>query len=159
MKGAFDMSRFIAAEEARLGGPDPSRSPPAVATVATVAGDDWRAGLASLEELPRPLCLSGAAWDRLRADARSFGSAWADQAFSLGWQITDAFGAGPAAPERQYHLMGIAYLMNGRPVVDVQADHAIIDAGRGHCWTFRLPRQAGSLPLWIVFGRGSKWQL
>jgi hypothetical protein len=78
-------------------------------------------------------------WKHAVDDGRSFRVQWGAQAEELGWTADDLFGLHDP-PERpgpnyrrlsRYDVTGLIWLLHGRPVVALTADHAVIGAAGG----------------------------
>ena len=67
-----------------------------------------------------------ARWQQCIRDAHVFLHDWADQAFAFGWQTDDLFGLDPVAPLARYDVMGLAWYLQGNPVVALTTDAATI---------------------------------
>jgi hypothetical protein len=73
-------------------------------------------------------------WQHAVADGRRFIVQWGEQAEALGWTAEDLFGLhdppeqpGPSYRRlSRYDVIGLIWLLHGRPVVALTADRAVI---------------------------------
>jgi hypothetical protein len=99
-------------------------------------------------EYRKPELVSVEDWQRAVDDGRRFIVQWGDQAGKLGWTADDLFGLhdppeqpGPTYRRlSRYDVIGLIWLLHGRPVVDLTADRAVI--GREDGMTFYRRPQA-----------------
>jgi hypothetical protein len=91
-------------------------------------------GLTALE-YRQPDLVSAEDWQRAVDDGRRFIVQWGEQAEALGWIAEDLFGL-QDPPEQpgpnyrrlsRYDVIGLIWLLHGRPVVALTADRAVID--------------------------------
>jgi hypothetical protein len=68
-------------------------------------------------------------------DAECFLATWGSQAQAFGWTADDLFGLNPAAPLRRYDVMGLVWLLQGRPVIALTERTAVL-GGELHPLTF-----------------------
>jgi hypothetical protein len=86
-------------------------------------------------EYHQPDLVSVADWQRAVDDGRRFIVQWGEQAEALGWTAEDLFGLhdppeqpGPSYRRlSRYDVIGLIWLLHGRPVVALTADCAVID--------------------------------
>jgi hypothetical protein len=89
-----------------------------------------------------PANVEPADWRQAVADGRRFLATWGEQAAALGWTARELFGL-PTPPERPaasrsiYERTGLAWLLQGRPVVALTAETAAIQTGSGGILTYR----------------------
>jgi hypothetical protein len=82
-------------------------------------------------------------WQHAVDDGRKFLNQWGEQAEALGWTAEELFGLhdppeqpGPSYRRlSRYDVIGLIWLLHGRPVVALTADRAVI--GRADGLTFR----------------------
>jgi hypothetical protein len=107
--------------------------------------------LAALE-YRQPDLISLGDWQQAVDDGRRFIVQWGAQAETLGWTAEDLFGLHdpyespepPAATYRRlsrYDVIGLIWLLHGRPVIALDADSAVIGTAAGGRLTFRRPPQ------------------
>jgi hypothetical protein len=72
-------------------------------------------------------------------DADRFFYRWGQQAVDLGWTNEDIFALHPSAPLARYDAMGLAWLLQGRTVVSVSRNVALLSDDLVY-------RRVGSLP-------------
>lgn len=114
---------------------------------------DWSNGYAAfcamspLDDFPRHR------WDQAIRDGEAFLSVWGLEAVRLGWRAVDLFGASPAAPWARIGMLGLVLLLNGDPVVALDADAATITTRSGGALRFRrhIAREGG-VCLWEIGG-------
>jgi hypothetical protein len=90
-------------------------------------------GLTALE-YRQPDLVSAADWQQAVNDGRQFIVQWGEQAEKLGWTADELFGLhdppehpGPTYRRlSRYDVIGLIWLLHGRPVVDLTADRAVI---------------------------------
>jgi hypothetical protein len=104
-------------------------------------------------EYRQPDLVSVEDWQRAIDDGRRFIVQWGEQAEKLGWTADDLFGLHdppekPGPNDRRlsrYDVIGLIWLLHGRPVVDLTANCAVIGRVGGPTF-YRRPqaRQATS---------------
>lgn len=108
---------------------------PTVSTVPTRFWEDifpndipaeWREGYSTFSTMTRLEGFPDHQWRRAIEDGRIFLLRWGAEAFRLGWTATDLFGASAAAPWPRVGMLGLVPLLNGDPVVALDADAATI---------------------------------
>jgi hypothetical protein len=85
-------------------------------------------------------------WQHAVDDGRKFLIQWGEQAEALGWTAEDLFGlhdppeqAGPTYRRlSRYDVIGLIWLLRGRPVVALTAERAVIDRADGPTFYRRL---------------------
>lgn len=97
---------------------------------------DWAEGFAKLCTMPIPAPYTQKRWEQILNDAGLFLDQWKKQLVALGWQLTDAFGVNPDAPEWRYDCMGLVLCLKGRSVVAIEEKMARIDCKDGASLTF-----------------------
>ncbi len=118
----------------------PDKSPPGTRIVLLAVPDGapegWVQGVGDLMvKSPHP-AWTDERWKTLQEDALRFIRKWAGQAHKLGWDALDLFGVHPTAPAARFDCMGLVPLLNGRPVVAITDDSAVIKAASGGSLTF-----------------------
>lgn len=149
-------------------GPHPSRSSNVTTTRAEAASaqssptpadpaallSEWYAGLARLAASSPPSQWPAERWQRLAADAAAFLAASGKAAADLGWTGFELFGAHARAPYARLDALGLVALLNGNPVTELTAAHAVIRAPSGATLLFRRkppswwPREAERALVW-----------
>jgi hypothetical protein len=90
-------------------------------------------------------------WRRAVADAIAFVQQWAEQAAAFGWTPRDLFGLAEV-PDRpgpnyqrlsRYDQMGLIWILQGRRVVALTKDTAVIQTANSTVSYYRLLRSAG----------------
>jgi hypothetical protein len=88
-------------------------------------------------------------WQRAIDDGRRFLARWGEQAEALGWTARDLFGLAPV-PDRpapnyrrfsRYEMIGLCWLLRGRPVVALTECSAAIENPTGAINVFRKRSQ------------------
>lgn len=124
-----------------------------VASVATVAG--WREGIAFMLALPMRAGYGIRRWQRLQRGFKDFDKRWLEKAHALGWTSRDLFGCYRNPKAGRLDCNGLVYGLDGLKLLELHADHAVIEAEKrlGHRYTFR--RAYGPSPeallCWHVF--------
>ena len=85
------------------------------------------------------------AWQTCISDGKRFLRTWGEQAEAFGWTSRDLFGLGPvpAQPHWNYRrlgrcdLIGLCWLLNGRPVVAITESSAVIRSLTGSILTWK----------------------
>ena len=101
--------------------------------------DDWCRGVAVLLAMPRPKAWPEALWPQLREDAFAFLRDRGARAAELDWTILDIFGACPRAPRRRFDAMGLVPILEGRAVVKINHERAVIRQYDGRNLNFTKP--------------------
>ncbi len=99
--------------------------------------DNWIAGLARLTNMTPPAGIPPDRWTTLIADAGSFLEKWGAQGARLGWRADELFGVHVARPLARFDVMGLVMLLNGRPVVELDGENAVIECPTGSRLTYR----------------------
>ena len=84
-------------------------------------------------------------------DAAVFLETWGAQAAAFGWSVFDLFGVNERKPFVRVDRAGLVRLLDGRPVVAMTADEAIIECPTGARQTYRSKgpeRGSGQALLW-----------
>lgn len=84
-------------------------------------------------------------WQHAVEDGRRFIVQWGDQAAALGWSADDLLGLQPVPPSphptfrrlSRYDLLGLVWMLRGRPVTALTTESAVIAASHGGTVTFR----------------------
>ena len=98
---------------------------------------EWCQGVADLLAAPTHPAWTEETWKALQDDALTFLRGWASQAHGLGWEALDLFGAYPTASVARVDGKGLVLLLQGRPVVALTEDSAVIKTVSGGSLTFR----------------------
>ena len=110
---------------------------------------EWAYGYARMQTMPPPLDMPALRWQQMINDTGLFLDRWAMEVLAVGWTSLDLFGVHPKAPYRAIFYAGLVSLLNGRPVIAITADTAIIDCGKGVHHTYqRCQPKPGQIPLW-----------
>jgi hypothetical protein len=90
----------------------------------------------------RPEGVGEARWHEALKDGRRFLGMWGSQAGNLGWTVTDLFGLHPIALLARYDVMGLVWLLHGRPMVALTTTEATIRAPSSATLSFQrvVPR-------------------
>ena len=142
---------------AAVGIPAPAPEPaPAPQGRAQHIPAEWAKGLELLGTLPVPDFMTKYQWGRLVSDAQSFGRLWAPQAHSIGWTVQELFGC-PANVARSIYLpCGVVYLLEGRNVLEIHTDRAVIENRDTRPHTYRREFDRTScVPIWEAFSRAT----
>jgi len=108
--------------------------------------------LARLLAMAHPLPVQPARWERMRRDAVAFTDRWGGAAAELGWGALALFGCSPGFA-RRLDRDGLLWLLDGRAVVEVTADTAVIVTPSGGRLTYRRGLQSADAVLpWEVGG-------
>lgn len=115
----------------------------------------WAEGAARLlAGLPPPRGCAPWRWAQVCDDAAGLvAGGWAARAAALGWDAAELFGAMPGVPDARYDAQGLAWLLRGQPVLDLDAAGASIRTPGGGALRFyrRHPQDrdpSGSVPAW-----------
>lgn len=121
------------------------------------AGDgfpnEWGDGYLKLCRMPRPDAYSAPEWQQLKADAGYFLDAWATQCSVLGWSLADVFGIALTAPQARHDAKGLVPLLDGKKIMAVTAELAVIEATMGRRQRyFRRPHKpsCATAPIWSL---------
>jgi hypothetical protein len=115
-----------------------------LATPGYAHDDGIEVSLARLD-MECPLYVDAERWRQAVADAKEFMDQWGERAAALGWTGADLVGLHepPADPHPSYNrmsrvdCMGLVWMLNGDPVVEVAADNALIRRRTGSINVFR----------------------
>ncbi|MGI8705064.1 MAG: hypothetical protein ACR2JJ_04610 [Sphingomicrobium sp.] len=130
----------------------PAKVEPALATLATLAGDrlpaDLRDGLRRLQSMKPPNVTRPQVWCAVVADAvRLAADGWASQALSLGWPPLSLWGCSPTIGGNPDHD-GLAVWLDGRRTLLLDERACIVDAGAGARAVFTRQAAMGAVLLW-----------
>ncbi len=159
----FDPEKWLRANSDGDGGQaakvaKPAKVEPALATLATLAGDQLPAelcdGLRHLQSMRPPNITRPQVWCAVVADAvRLAADGWASQALALGWGSLDLWGCSPDAGGNPDHD-GLTLFLNGRRILLLDGRTCIVDAGAGARAVFtRRASTAGAVLLWDISNR------
>ena len=104
---------------------------------------EWVMGVATLLAMRRPRAWPEALWPQLREDAFGFMRDHGATASELGWAVLDIFGACPRAPLRRLDAMGLVAILDGRAVVELRPEYAVILLDDGRHLNFTKPTAPG----------------
>jgi hypothetical protein len=93
--------------------------------------DEWNNGYLKLCRMRRPEAYSAAEWQQLKDDAGYFLDRWASQCVTLGWTLDDVFAVALTAPQARHDAKGLVPLLDGKRIVAVTADLAVIETAMG----------------------------
>ena len=93
--------------------------------------------------------VSVADWQRAVDDGRLFIVQWGERAEALGWTAQDLFGLHDSPEQHgpnyrrlsRYDVIGLIWLLHGRPVVALTADRAVIGTAGGGITFYRMAMQ------------------
>ena len=99
--------------------------------------------------------MSADRWQQAIADGKQFLARWEKQAHALGWSANDLFGLFPvpahAKPSfnrlARYDETGLAWLLQGRPVIALTAATAAIENTTGNITVYRKYNKPALGPL------------
>jgi len=83
-------------------------------------------GLANLDTMPPPNGFTPSRWEQTINGAAIFADRWGARALELGWQPIELFGIHPVAPAARHDCLGLAFMLDGGEVVDIDATKATI---------------------------------
>jgi len=105
-------------------------------------------GMAALRAMSVPHGLDRAAWRCVVDDAgRLIAEGWAEEALALGWTAIDLFGCEPLGSDDDYRN-GLSAWLQGRPLVLLDADSAIVRVDERRSIFNRKRDRAGTVLLW-----------
>jgi hypothetical protein len=109
----------------------------------------WAEALARLDPAKPPGDVSPKRWLRFIDDCGSFlDGGLAARAMELGWGPLDLFGCNRERPFARVDHMGLLWLLNGRTIVELHRDRAIIETPSGGLQTYRRqPTEVGCVVL------------
>jgi hypothetical protein len=109
----------------------------------------WAEGFARLHPNKPPADLSSDRWLRFLDDCGRFiDGGWAERATLLGWGPLDLFGCDRERPFARLDHMGLLWLLDGRSIVELHRDRAIIKTASGaHQVYRRRPVEVGRVVL------------
>jgi hypothetical protein len=110
---------------------------------------DWQRGVQRLD-IDRPLeGVPLGRWQTFVTDAARFlVGPFAEQASALGWTALDLFGCDDSRPLSRLDLAGLIWLLNGKRLVALTAETAVIQTGTGTRHTYRRPRHPSRVLAW-----------
>jgi hypothetical protein len=88
-----------------------------------------------------------AEWQQLRDDAGYFLERWAGQCSSLGWSLVDVFGVALTAPQARHDAKGLVPLLDGKKIVAVTAELAVIETATGNRLRYFRRKHKPSCPI------------
>ena len=103
----------------------------------------WAEGLARLDAAHPPADMPPARWLRFIDDAGRFSRDWGAKAEAMGWGPLEIFGADRRAPFGRLDNAGLVWLLNGRPVLALTEETAVIGCPGGVRQTYRRRPIAG----------------
>jgi hypothetical protein len=111
---------------------------------------EWAEGFARLDRARPPDDVPQRRWLQFIDDCGTFlDGDWAATAQALGWDAANLFGCDRDRPFARVDRMGLLWLLNGRRVVALTADAAIIEAPNGSRLIYRrAPSYAGQVLAW-----------
>ena len=126
---------------------------PAAADAAANNGDTpskWSNGFARLDRARPPDDVPQRRWHQFISDCGTFlDGGWPAKAVALGWGPLDLFGCNRDKPFARIDHMGLLWLLNGRKLVALTADSAVIGTPSGVTLTFRRkPTDPGVVVAW-----------
>jgi len=109
----------------------------------------WAEGFARLDLNEPAGDVPAQRWRRFIGDAARFlDGGWADKAAALGWGPLDLFGCNRERPFARIDHMGLLWLLNGRAIIEMHRDNAVIETlGGGHQTYRRRPVEVGRVVL------------
>ncbi len=141
--------------------PDPDAFAERAAIIEEGAGvpREWAEGLATLDTKTGPDGVRPERWRRVVDDAGRFLDQWAAKAHALGWTTGDVFGVDARKPEARYDRAGLVWLLDGRPIVAIGPDRAVMRTRTGATLTYyrRHPDDAEAMhrvSMWTLVGAG-----
>jgi hypothetical protein len=109
----------------------------------------WQRGVCRLN-IDRPP--EGVPYDRWRnfvaAAARFLAGPFAERASALGWTALDLFGCDDSRPLARLDRAGLIWLLNGRKLVALTAEMAVVQTRTGTRQTYRRPREPRRVLAW-----------
>lgn len=109
---------------------------------------EWAEGFALLNLMPSPPDIPASRWAQIQNDAGRFLDQWGNQAAALGWRALDIFACPPHAPLARYDQMGLAMRLEGREVIAIADDRAVLRDSRGRHLNFARRTAPGAVVLW-----------
>jgi hypothetical protein len=110
---------------------------------------DWDRGVQRLD-IDRPVeGVSLGRWRTFVTDAARFlAGPFAEQASALGWNALDLFGCDASRPLARLDQAGLIWLLNGKRLVALTAEMAVIQAGTGTRHTYRRQHKPSRVLAW-----------
>jgi len=84
----------------------------------------------------RPDGLPEIEWRQMVMDARRTIQNWGADFVAFGWTTLQVFGVNRDPRHRRLDVLGLVYLLRGRPIEAIDADTALIRSARGDTTTF-----------------------
>ena len=132
---------------------DPAPSPPPNGAIGPIGASvrPFAPELARLVGMARPLALHPARWDQVSRDAVAFTDRWGGTAAALGWSALALLGCSPGFA-RRLDRDGLLWLLEGRAVVELRADAAVIATPSGGRLSYYRRDRAGAVLPWDAGG-------
>lgn len=108
---------------------------------------EWAQGVSNLLAMTRPARWPERAWSILREDAFAFLRDHAADAHRLGWSTLDLFGICPRGLLNRPDGVGLVPALDGRRIVELRAEAAVIEAGRHRLTHRRHPDAHSRVPV------------
>jgi hypothetical protein len=99
-----------------------------------------------LEQGQKPYGLTDERWFTLLRDLRNFTEQWLDLALGCGWALNELYGAPSELHHRRLDQSGVVVLLDGRPVVSIDANRIVISNGRHPAHVFYRQSPGVSVP-------------
>ena len=126
---------------------------PAAALDLSGVPQSWREGVRLLRTRPTPCAIPAARWARFQDDAARLLAEHCAELHRLGWDALDVFGLHRWAPFARPDAMGVAWLLDGRPVIALAAEAVtFITRGGGTLRAARMGQRARveAVPAWTL---------
>lgn len=119
---------------------------------------EWMDGVVRVGDMSPVADWPSAARARLQAALPEFLTAWAPQAFALGWGTLDLFGCHPGAPYSRLDQQGLALGLSELEVVAMSEQTAAVtlcQSGSNRMTYYRRPVEVmkGAVPIWQIGAR------
>jgi hypothetical protein len=110
---------------------------------------DWHRGIHRLD-IDQPVeGVPLVRWQTFVTDAARFlAGPFAERASALGWTALDLFGCDCSRPLARLDEAGLIWMLNGKRLVALTAETAVIQTGTGTRHTYRRPRQSRRVLAW-----------
>jgi hypothetical protein len=112
--------------------------------------EDWAQGVVKLLGAEPVEGFSSDRWRQTGEDAKRLLRDHGAAAARCGWSTLDLFGAHPVAPAARYDSAGLALLLRGGAVTEINAKAATISMPSGARLTFRRRDNRDGVPLWTL---------